>query len=174
MTPICFTHTKMLFLKVNNELHKSNQWFISNKLSLNVKIFFHKRSKQDDIPLSLPKLEINTYEIKQAESIKYLGVLLDESSTWKPHIKYIESKIAKNLREFLKAKPFLNKQFLLSLYCSYIHSYINYANVTWVSTYMTNLKNCLVKKACNAHNLQQRKAFFFLFCIQVSHILTER
>ena len=26
-----------LFLKVNNELHKINQWFISNKLSLNIK-----------------------------------------------------------------------------------------------------------------------------------------
>ena len=38
-----------VFLKVNDELQKINQWFISDKLSLNVKktkySFFHKPSK---------------------------------------------------------------------------------------------------------------------------------
>ena len=38
------------FLKVNDELQKINEWFISNKLSLNVKktkySFFHKPSKK--------------------------------------------------------------------------------------------------------------------------------
>ena len=55
------------FLKVNHELQKINEWFISNKLSFNVKItkysFFHKPSKKDDIPLVLPKLNINNSEI---------------------------------------------------------------------------------------------------------------
>ena len=71
------------FLKVNNELQKINEWFISNKLSLNVKknkySFFHKPSKKDDIPLVLPKLNINSSEIARNESIKFLGVLLDEN-----------------------------------------------------------------------------------------------
>ena len=70
MTSIWFTHTKTLFLKVNNELHKINHWFISNKLSLNIKIFLHKQSKKDDTPVLLPKLKIIDYEIKRAESIK--------------------------------------------------------------------------------------------------------
>ena len=143
MTPICFTHTKILFLKVNNEIHKINQWFISNKLSLNIEIFFHKRIKQDDIPLLLPKLKINNYEIKRAESIKCLGVLLDENSTWKPHIKCIENKTAKSIGLLFKAKPFLKKKSLLSLYYSCTHSYINYVNMAWGSTYMTNLKKSI-------------------------------
>ena len=54
---------KTLFEIVNNELQKMSQWFISNKLSLNVKktkySFFHKPSKKDNIPLALPKLCIN-------------------------------------------------------------------------------------------------------------------
>ena len=65
---LCF-----LFLKVNDDLHKINQWFISNKLSLNIKttkyLFFHKRNKKDDIPLLVPKLKINNYEINRAESV---------------------------------------------------------------------------------------------------------
>ena len=39
-----------------------------------------------------------------------------------------------------RAKPFLNKESLLALYHSYIHSYLNYANLAWDSTYLTNLK----------------------------------
>ena len=54
----------ILFLNVNNGLHKINQWFISNNLSLNIKktfysFFFHKQSKNDDIPLLLPETENN-------------------------------------------------------------------------------------------------------------------
>ena len=77
------------FLKVNDELQKINEWFISNKLSLNVKktkySFFHKPSKKDDIPLVLPKLNINNSEIARTESIKFLGVLLNENLSWKTH-----------------------------------------------------------------------------------------
>ena len=39
-----------------------------------------------------------------------------------------------------RAKPFLNKESLLAFYYSYIHSYLNYANLAWGSTYLTNLK----------------------------------
>ena len=68
---------------------KINEWFISNKLSLNMRktkySFFHKPSKKDDIPLVLPKLNINNSEIARTESIKFLGVLLDENLSWKTH-----------------------------------------------------------------------------------------
>ena len=39
--------------------------------------FFYKLSKKDDIPLLLPKLNINNSEIEQSECLKFLGVLLD-------------------------------------------------------------------------------------------------
>ena len=53
---------------------------------------------------------------------------------------YLENKIAKNIGLIYRAKPFLDKESLLALCYSYIHSYINYANVAWGSTYLTNLK----------------------------------
>ena len=115
-----------------------NEWFISTKLSLNVKrpkyLFFHKPSKKDDMPLVIPKLNINNREIARAESIKFLGVLLDKNLSWKTHIEYIENKISKNIGILFKARPFLNKKFLLSFYYSYIHS------VSWGSSCRTNLK----------------------------------
>ena len=46
----------------------------------------------------------------------------------------MENKISKNIGILFKARPFLNKKSLLSLYYSYIHSYINYGSVSWGST----------------------------------------
>ena len=58
----------LLFSTVNRELKNINEWFISNKLSLNVKkpkfSIFHKAIRRDDLPLVLPKVFINNQVIK--------------------------------------------------------------------------------------------------------------
>ena len=145
-TNLFFNHKdiKHLFTVVNNELLNIKDWFTANKLSLNVEktkySFFQKPSKKDDISLCLPKLIINNYEIQREESIKFLGVLLDQRLTWKEHIKLTENKIAKNIGMLYKARPYLDKRAFLCLYYSYIHSYLNYANTAWRSTNRTYLK----------------------------------
>ena len=67
-----------------------NGSFLTN--SLNVKkikySFFHKPSKKDDIPLVLPKLNMNNSEIAQTESIEFLGALLDKNLSWKTYKKH--------------------------------------------------------------------------------------
>ena len=132
---------------VNNELKKIYEWFRANKLSLNADkakySLFHKPSKTDDLPRLLPKVLINDKEIEIVRSIKFLGVLLDEHLSWKEHIRYTENKIAENIGLLYRAKPFLGKHYFLTLYYSYIHTYLNYANLTWASTNRTNLKKLL-------------------------------
>ena len=51
-----------------------------------------------------------------------------------------ENSIAKNIGLIYKAEPYLNKDSLLTLYFSYIHSYINYDNLVWESTNRTYLR----------------------------------
>ena len=65
---------------------------------------------------------------------------MDENLSWKEHLKLTENKVAKNIGLIYKAKPYLNKDSLLALYFSYIHSYINYANLVWGSTNRTYLR----------------------------------
>ena len=106
---------------MNRELQNINEWFISNKLSLNVKktkfSIFHKASRRDDLPLVLPKLFINNQVIKRQSSIKFLGILLDENLSWKEHLKLTENKIAKKkIGLIYKAKSYLNKDSFLALY----------------------------------------------------------
>ena len=145
-TNLFYSHydIKILFNTVNEELKKLVIWFTSNKLSLNIKktkyTFFHKNSVKDKIPLKLPDLHIFDKTIERTSSIKFLGVMLDENITWSNHINIIEKKIAKNIGLLYKARVLLNKESLKTIYFSYMHSYLNYANIAWASTYFTKLK----------------------------------
>ena len=145
-TKLFYEHKNIIkpFATVNEELMNINDWFMANKLSLNVGktkySLFHKSSMVDHLPLKLPKLSINNQEIKTASYTKFLRVLSDENLSWKKHLKYIENKIAKNIGLMYKAKHFLDKDSPRSLYFSYIHSNLNYANLAWASTHKTNLK----------------------------------
>ena len=111
---------------VNDELKKIYEWFNANKLSLNAGktaySLFHKASKTDNLPLLLHKVLITDKEVDRVGSIKFFGVLLNEHLSWKEHIMYTENKIAKNIGLLYRAKPFLGKHSLLTLYCSYIHT----------------------------------------------------
>ena len=86
-TNLFFNHKDIehLFTVVSNELVNIKDCFTANKISLNVEkakdSFFHKPSKKDGTPFRLPKLKINNYEIQRAESIKFLGALLDQHLT---------------------------------------------------------------------------------------------
>ena len=45
-----------------------------------------------------------------------------------------------NIGILYKARDYLSKESLFSLYYAYIHTYVNYANLAWARTIGTNLK----------------------------------
>ena len=151
-TNLFYSHhqIKVLFETVNAELPKISQWFRANKLSLNVKktnyTLFHKCSLKDKMPLKLPELKIGNNIIEKATSIKFLGVIIDENISWRDHIKTVENKLSKNIGLLYQAKQFLDENSLKTLYFSYIHSYLNYANIAWASTHFTKLKTISYKQ----------------------------
>ena len=98
-------------------------------------------------------------------------------------MKYIENKIPKSIELLFNAKTFLNKLSLLSLYYSYIHSYINYANVLWGSTYMTNLKTlpsqqkhamCIICNKGNSYSSRTKLSMYINWISWMWHYLCER
>ena len=110
-------------MKANLELGKIYEWFRVNKLSLNEDktrfTFFHRPQDRDNLPLRLPALKMDDYEIKQPSSIKFLGILVDEHLSWIDHINILENKLSKNVGLLYKAKPFLNAKAMKSLYFSF-------------------------------------------------------
>ena len=86
------------------------------------------------LPLQLPTITFNNIEIKRENSVKFLGVIIDENLTWKNHIEVVENKISKNIGVLYRASHLLDFKNLLKIYFSFIHIYISYANIAWVST----------------------------------------
>ena len=71
--------------------------------------------------------------------------MLDENVSWRYYIKTVENKLSKNIGLLCRAKQFLDETSLKTIYFSYIHSLLNYANITWASTHFTKLKTISYK-----------------------------
>ena len=70
---------KPLFLKANLELGEISEWFQADKLSLNegktTVTLFHIPQDRDNLPVRLPALKINDYEIKRSSSTNFLSLI---------------------------------------------------------------------------------------------------
>ena len=160
LDPVLFADDRNLFCSENNirtlletanqERSQINDWFLVNKLSLNVEktkyMLLHKLTDQENIPLKLPSLQLISNIIKRENSLKFLGVILDEHLTWKRRIQLIENKTSKNVSILYKASNLIISKCLRSIYFSFIHSYTNYANIACASTNKTKLKKLFGKQ----------------------------
>ena len=120
-----------------------------NKLSINTaKTQFMIFRFPQVSPNKLPKLklEINRQEIHQTSQFKFLGVVIEETLSWKPHTSKIANKISRTLGVMKKMVSFVPKGILLTLYNSLILPHIYYATLVWGFDSGRILK--LQKKSC--------------------------
>ena len=135
---------KSLEITTNSELSRISLWLKVNKLSLNIKkthymIFCRRKKLCHDV-----KLLIDGQAINEVQKTKFLGIIIDNQLTWKWHINYIAGKIARGIGMLIKARQFLNKVGLMSLYYSFIYPYLTYCNHIWGATYKTRLKRLVI------------------------------
>ena len=121
---------------VNLELTLISQWFLANRLTLNVEKtnFINFKSHRKIKPVNLA-LTLEGSPIRQVDSTKFLGVFLDQHLSWKTHINYISQKIAKNIGIISRIAYLLPRTIRLNLYYSLILPYLNYCNLIWASNY---------------------------------------
>ena len=84
-------------------------------------------------------LKINGQDISEFMKTKVLGVIIDNNVNWKDHINYIAGKISRDIGIIIKARKYLQKTALITLYYSFIYPYLTYCNHIWGATYVTNL-----------------------------------
>ena len=144
-----FMHHKNLEKLVailNKELDKVTNWFVSNRLSLNVKktnfILFcspQKIYKRNDVNTIL-----NGNRVEQISHIQFLGIFIDEYLNWEEHIKQISAKVSKSIGVLWKLKPFLTCKLLLQVYNSLILPYFSYCNLIWHTASAKRLEKLLI------------------------------
>ena len=131
-TPVLFADDTNLFSSgtdlpamannINYELEQISLWLKVNKNYLNVKkthymVFTNKKSRTANL-----KISIDNQIIDEVCQTKFLGVIIDSKLTWKNHIFYICGKISRGIGMLIKARNYLNKAGLLSLYYSFTWS----------------------------------------------------
>ena len=129
----------ILFNNANILINSLFIWFCSNRLSLNPTktkyIVIRPPSLKGDRSQK-PILIENTLLHRigkdcDEKAAKFLGILIDENLTWKPHLSHINQKISRALFSLKQVKHFLPKQCMKTLYYSLIHSHLSYGNLVW-------------------------------------------
>ena len=123
---------------VNSAIKHIEKWMEANKLTINYTkseymIITNKRLKRKF------EIKINNICLTEADSVNYLGVLIDKNLTWKPHIAAISTKIARSSWVLARLKRYVNHKTLLTVYHSMIFPYLQYCITTWGSCSHSNL-----------------------------------
>ena len=71
--------------------------------------------------------------LQRKNSVKFLGVFIDEQLSWNEHLRHITTCISRNIGILYKTKIYLPKDALFMLYNSLILPYITYCNIVWAT-----------------------------------------
>ena len=142
-TNICASSSNAAQLEtlINQELAKVKEWCYINKKSIHFKKTNYMIIKStNSFKVKMPNKDGSEYTLEKNNYIKYLGVLIDDTISWKYHISYICSRISRNTRIFLKLRYYLPLKQLRQLYYNLIYPYLSYAVLAWGNACALHLK----------------------------------
>ena len=120
---------------INHELSKVKEWCNLNKLSINLKktnyMIIKSPKKKTNISwdVKLTNNDGSTYGLEKRTYIKYLGVLIDDTLSWKHQVSYLCTRISRNtgIVHVGKLRHCTSLLQLKQLYYNLIYPYISYA-----------------------------------------------
>ena len=130
----------VLICTVNTELSKLATWFKANKLSLNVTKTNYMIFGRKTLTIK-PVIKIDGTELDQVAHTKFLGILIDDRSSWKDHISLISSKVSRGLGAINRVKYILPAKSLLLLYHTLVYPHLSYCCIAWGSAAQNNLQH---------------------------------
>jgi len=159
ISPILFADDTTLFSSgncltsltnnMNTELALLSSWFKRNKLSLNLtKTNFILFTLNKNLRNRNIQITIDDINIQRVQTVKFLGVHIDENIDWNVHVNITCSKIRKSIGILKKVQPYLLPKTMISLYYSLIYPYLSYCNLVW--------GNCATTYIKRLHMLQKR------------------
>ena len=146
-TTLCFSGPSLptLINSVNQNLEIFHSWSIANRLTLNVSktnfMLFTNRPVNVGVSVRLGQSALEC-----RESVKFLGVHIDQKLNFKDHIKYICNRVSKATGILYVMKNFAPISVLKSLYYSLIYSHLSYCTTVWGGSCTTNLQPLRIKQ----------------------------
>ena len=76
-------------------------------------------------------LSVNGQKVKQADKIKFLGVIIDDQLSWNDQIKYVENKLMSTIVLTKRTKKFIPSSHYFKIYHSLFISHLTYGISCW-------------------------------------------
>ena len=74
---------------------------------------------------------MNHSKIKKSDSVKYLGLLIDDKLNWSAHAQYLSLQLAKCCSMLYQVRGYVTEQTLIMLYHSFACGRISYGITAW-------------------------------------------
>ena len=119
-------------------------------------VLFRPKRKSMDFNL---KIKLNGKRLYETNSVKYLGIRIDNKLNWKAHINDIALKLIRANAMLYKVRDFVDAGILKSIYHALFESHIHYACIIWGQNVCTiNRLFILQKKALRLIHFKERNA----------------
>ena len=122
-----------------------HEWLCANKLLLNIEksnfVLFHPPQRKISFNF---KLFLADKYLHQENNIKYLGIYMNSTLSWKPHVEYIIKKIKRSIGILSKLRYYVNINILKNLYYSLIYPFLTNGIIIWGNTYQTTIQPLFV------------------------------
>jgi hypothetical protein len=118
---------------VNTELVKISEWFKNNRLTLHPdksRVIIHSNDKLMNFSLNGVNIQRSGFGL-QEESVKLLGIHIDEKLDWSIHIKNVAKKISKGNYLLWRHKKLLNLNSKKVIYESFVRCHLLYGLSIW-------------------------------------------
>ena len=121
------------YVIINRELSKVHRWLLCNKILINIDktkyLVFTYRKQMLPLPIT-----VGDGVIQRAESIKFLGVVINDTLNFGSHIDYLPCKVSKSMGVRVTQSLKINcskKKVLLSIYNCLKKPYFQYGIEIW-------------------------------------------
>ena len=130
---IASDNVHILEQRMNHDICEIHTWLQANKLSLNVvKTKYMIIASQHKIRYLKHQfqIEVNHQPLKREKGIKYLGIEIDESFTWKDYINRISKKISGGIGGLKRVRHLVPFE-IVTMYNSLVLPYFDYCSAVW-------------------------------------------
>ena len=112
----------ILMEQATYNMNKIKRWQDLNKLSLNIPktCFSIYHLTRHNIGDQYNSIKVGGMTIHRVQTTKYLGTLIDEKLTWKPHIEHVMKSLIKYFGIFYKLRDPIPEKFRRQIYYAYI------------------------------------------------------
>ena len=86
------------------------------------------------------EIKLDGHSLCRVSETKFLGVLLDDKLTWKPHINLVRNKMSKAIGILSSTRHLLTEYAALTIYHSLNHSHLSYCAGIWATNYISYLQ----------------------------------